>query len=58
MTHADEPRHANDGATEAPLDEVVHVPAAAAELAEAVQHRRDESFVAEIPDWDQEDPLS
>jgi hypothetical protein len=38
-------------------DEVVQVPPAGAELAEAVEHHGDETFVADIPDWDQEDPL-
>ena len=35
-------------------DEVVHVPAAAAELAESLAHHG-ETFVADVPDWDEPD---
>ena len=35
-------------------DEVVHVPAAAAELAESIEHHG-ETFVADVPDWDNPD---
>jgi hypothetical protein len=38
-------------------DEVVHVPPAAAELAESIEHHDDPTFVADIPDWDEPDPL-
>lgn len=38
-------------------DEVVHVPAAAAELAETLEHQHDSSFVADVADWDEPDPL-
>jgi CDP-glycerol glycerophosphotransferase len=38
-------------------DEVVHVPPAAAELAEALEHERISSFVTDVPEWDTEDPL-
>jgi CDP-glycerol glycerophosphotransferase len=38
-------------------DEVVHVPPAAAELAEALEHEHSSTFVAEVPEWDAEDPL-
>ena len=60
MTHAEEPQHViDDGETDVLTEnEVVHVPAAAAELAEAVQHRGDDTFVADIPDWDRADPVS
>lgn len=38
-------------------DEVVHVPHAAAELAESIEHHG-ETFVADVPDWDEPDPQS
>ena len=38
-------------------DEVVHVPPAAAELAEALEHHGD-TFVTDVPDWDGPDPLT
>ncbi len=39
-------------------DEVVHVPPPAAELAESIEHTGDAGgFIADIPDWDNEDPL-
>jgi hypothetical protein len=38
-------------------DEIVHVPPAAAELAESIEHTGESSFIAEVPDWDAEDPL-
>jgi hypothetical protein len=41
-----------------PEDEVVHVPPAAAELAESIEHNGEPGFIADIPDWDAEDPLS
>jgi hypothetical protein len=31
-------------------DEIVHVPAAVAELAESIEHHG-ETFVADVPDW-------
>jgi hypothetical protein len=37
-------------------DEVVHVPAAVAELAESLEHNGS-TFVADVPDWDEPDPL-
>jgi len=36
-------------------DEVVHVPAAAAELAESLEHDGS-AFVTDVPDWDEPDP--
>jgi len=36
-------------------DEVVHVPPAAAELAESLEHDGS-TFVADVPDWDEPDP--
>jgi hypothetical protein len=36
-------------------DEVVHVPPAAAELAESLEHDGS-TFVADVPDWDGPDP--
>jgi hypothetical protein len=39
------------------VDEVVHVPPAAAELAESIEHNGESGFIAEVPDWDAEDPL-
>jgi hypothetical protein len=38
-------------------DEVVHVPPAGAELVEATEHGGESSFIADVPDWDEEDPL-
>lgn len=35
-------------------DEVVHVPAAVAELVESIEHHG-ETFVADVPDWDDPD---
>ena len=47
----------DDGVTDV-LDEdaTVHVPPAAAELAESLEHHHDSTFVADIPDWDTQDP--
>jgi len=38
-------------------DEAVHVPPAAAEQAEALEHDHVETFLADVPDWDEPDPL-
>jgi hypothetical protein len=38
-------------------DDVVHVSPAAAELAETLEHEHVPTFVADVPDWDVEDPL-
>ena len=38
-------------------DEVVQVSPAAAELAETLEHEHDPTFVADVPNWDSEDPL-
>jgi hypothetical protein len=38
-------------------DQVVHVPPAAAELAETLEHQHDSGFVADVPDWNEPDPL-
>jgi hypothetical protein len=47
-----------DGASDVMVeDEIVHVPAAAAELAESIEHKGESAFIADIPDWDKEDPL-
>ena len=35
-------------------DEVVHVPTAAAEFVESIEHHG-ETFVADVPDWDNPD---
>ena len=35
-------------------DDVVHVPPAAAELAESIEHHG-ETFVADVPEWDNTD---
>ena len=36
--------------------DIVHVPAAAAELAESIEHKGESAFIADISDWDR-DPL-
>ncbi|HEX6872273.1 MAG TPA: hypothetical protein VF163_14340 [Micromonosporaceae bacterium] len=36
-------------------DQVVHVPPAVAELAESIQHHG-QTFVTDVPDWDEPDP--
>jgi hypothetical protein len=47
----------DDGVTDVLTeDEVVHVPPAAAELAESLEHDGS-TFVADVPDWDEPDPL-
>lgn len=52
------PDSAADGASDVMAeDEIVHVPAAAAELAESIEHKGDSAFIADISDWDKEDPL-
>jgi hypothetical protein len=38
-------------------DEVVHVSPAAAELAETLEHEHVSTFLADVPDWDADDPL-
>jgi hypothetical protein len=38
------------------MDDVVHVPASGAELAETLEHHHDATFVADVPDWDEPDP--
>jgi hypothetical protein len=48
----------DDGTTDVLAeDEIVHVPAAGAELAEATGHSGEPGFIADVPDWDKEDPL-
>ena len=48
----------DDGETDVlTVDEVVHVNPAAAELAESIEHNGGSGFIAEVPDWDAEDPL-
>jgi hypothetical protein len=39
-------------------DDVVHVPPAAAELAESIEHGDEGGFIADVPDWDEQDPLT
>ncbi|MGE5829115.1 MAG: hypothetical protein ACM30G_12265 [Micromonosporaceae bacterium] len=58
MTKGREPDTVADGASDVMAeDESVHVPAAAAELAESIEHKGESAFIADISDWDQEDPL-
>ena len=48
----------DDGATDVLAeDEVVHVPPGGAELAEATGHGGEPGFIADLTDWDKEDPL-
>jgi hypothetical protein len=48
----------DDGITDVLADdEVLHVSPTAAELAETLEHEHASMFVAEVPDWDEEDPL-
>ena len=49
----------DDGASDVLAeDEVVHVAPGGAELAEAIEHSHDAGgFIAEVPAWDEEDPL-
>lgn len=48
----------DDGETDVlTVDEVVHVPPAAAELAESIEHNGESGFIADVPDWDADDPL-
>ncbi len=56
MTRSAETQHVvDDGATDVLTeDEVVHVPMAVVELAEAILHQG-ETFVADVPDWDKPD---
>lgn len=59
MTEApDAPDVIDDGETDVlTVDEVVHVPPAAAELAESIEHNGESGFIADVPDWDADDPL-
>jgi hypothetical protein len=54
-----EPSEANDivddGVSDVLDTEVVHVPAAAAELAESIEHHHDSTFVADVANWDEPD---
>lgn len=49
----------DDGASDVMAeDEVVHVPAGGAELAESIEHTHDAgSFITEVPAWNEQDPL-
>ena len=49
----------DDGASDVMAeDEVVQVTPGDAELAESIQHRHDASdFIADVPAWNEEDPL-
>jgi hypothetical protein len=52
----DTPDVVDDGASDVlAQDDVVHVPPAAAEMAESMEHHHDATFVADIPDWDEPD---
>jgi len=59
MTEAVEPADVVDDRVTNILtdDEVVHVQPANAELAEATGHRGEAGFIADVTDWDNEDPL-
>jgi hypothetical protein len=49
------PDMVDDGASDVLAeDEVVHVPPSTAELAESIEHHG-ETFVADVPDWDNPD---
>jgi hypothetical protein len=55
--HFETPDIIDDGASDVLAeDEVVHVPPAAAELAESLEHHNDSTFEADVPDWDEPDP--
>ncbi len=49
----------DDGASDVMAeDEIVHVPPAAAELAESIEHTSDAGgFITDVPDWNETDPL-
>jgi len=48
----------DDGTTDVLAEEeVVHVPPAGAELVEATEHSGEPGFIADVPEWDKEDPL-
>ncbi len=49
----------DDGASDVMAeDEVVHVAPGGAELAESIEHSHDAGgFIADVPAWDEEDPL-
>jgi hypothetical protein len=49
----------DDGASDVMAeDEVVHVAPGEAELAESIEHRHEvSSFIADVPAWDEEDPV-
>lgn len=54
----DAPDITGDGETDVlTVDEAVHVTPAAAELAESIEHTGESGFIADVPDWDAEDPL-
>jgi hypothetical protein len=55
--HFDTPGVVDDGASDVLAeDDVVHVPPAAAEMAESLEHHHDGTFVTDVPDWDEPDP--
>jgi hypothetical protein len=58
MTSEHEPSDViDDGASNVLTeDHIVHVPLAAAELSESIDHHHDSTFVADVPDWDEQDP--
>ncbi len=55
--YVDAPDVVDSGVTDVLAEDyVVHVPAAAAELAESLEQHGGATFVADIPDWDEPDP--
>ena len=61
MTETPEPPDiVDDGASDVMAqDEVVHVPASGAELAESVEHTHDAGgFISDVAAWDEQDPLT
>ncbi len=55
----DAPDIVDDGTSDVMAeDEVVHVPAGGAELAESIEHAHETgSFITDVPAWDEPDPL-
>ncbi len=54
----DTPDIIDDGTSDVMTEEdIVHVPAGGAELAESLEHAHDGGFITDIPNWDEEDPL-
>ena len=55
----DDPEIVDDGASDVMAeDDVVHVTAGDAELAESIEHSHDAGgFIADVPAWNETDPL-